>query len=79
MNIDVGNIVRLKKTFKCNKYYREWINVIDRTPLQVIATGHEKDVEWCLVSGNGFNLRTECNNLIKIKEKGDVPTTLLKV
>lgn len=77
MDIEVGNIVRLKETFSCEKYSsKEWINVTEMTPLQVTSTGnYEGGKEYCLVVGNGFNIRTDCDNLIKIKEKGEVPTT----
>ena len=77
--IEVGNIVKLKEVFNCEKDRgKEWINVVDRTPLQVISTGSYADgKEYCLISGNGFNLKTDCNNLTKIKEKGTIPTDVV--
>lgn len=77
--IEVGNIVKLKNVFSCEKDRgKEWINVTNRTPLQVTATGtYEEGKEYCLISGNGFNIKTECISLIKIKEKGTVPTDIV--
>lgn len=79
MKIEVGNIVRLKEIFSFNKNGdKEWINVSDRLPLKVISTGNfEGFTEYCKVSGNGFNLKTKCSNLILIKEKGEIPTTII--
>ena len=79
MDINVGNIVRLKKDYVCEKFGTT-IRVADRTPLQVIADGiYKGDKEYCVATGNGFNISIECNELIKVKEKGEVPTTILKL
>lgn len=79
MEIEVGNIVTLKETFNCEKpATREWINVGNRTPLQVTSTGnYEGGEEYCLLAGNGFNLKIGCKDLIKTKEKGEIPTYLI--
>lgn len=79
MDIEVGNIVRLKKDFECSKGF-EQITVINRIALQVVADGIYRDnKEFCMVSGGGFTIGTECSNLIKVKEKGTVPVTLLPI
>ena len=78
-DIEVGNIVRLKKDFECTKG-ESFVNIISRAPLQVISDGvYRRDKEFCVVTGDGFSLGIECDDLIKVKERGTIPTTLLPV
>ena len=78
-DIVVGNIVRLKKDFECTKG-ESFVNVIDRVPLQVVADGiYKGNKEFCVASGGGFSVGIECDDLIKVKERGTIPTTLLEI
>ncbi len=67
--IEVGNIVRLRgKEFEVSKG-EERITIYDEDPLEVTDTSHYvKKRKYCSVSGNGFEIHTDCKNFIKIKD-----------